>query len=175
MSTLLVYDQPGIHYNPQVPSAGVWLCQSLPSPCWCFATPKGRTFYLSLSNFMRFLLAQSSRLLRCHGTEALPAVTNHWTRFRCRSQICWGCTLGHHPSPCWRWRTVASQILDNGLLTTTEVWHEQCSWVPVAVVTNKLPSCSCCLSCKLLTAVWLFPLVQRQESFKKGDVKGLHP
>lgn len=72
-------------------------------------------------------------------------------------------------------RTVACQFLDNGLLTTTEVWHEQCSWLPVAGVKNRLPSCSCCLSYKLLTAVWLFLLVQRQESFEKGDVKGVHP
>lgn len=72
-------------------------------------------------------------------------------------------------------RTVASQILDKGLLTNTEVWCEQCSRLPVAGVKNKLPSRSCCLSYNLLTTVWLFPLVQRQESFKKGDVKGVHP
>lgn len=71
-------------------------------------------------------------------------------------------------------RAVASQILDKGLLMTTEVWREQCSRLPLAGVKNRLPSCLCCLSYRLLTAVWLFPLVQRQESFRKGDVKGVH-
>lgn len=33
--------------------------------------------------------------------------------------------------------TVASQILDNGLLTTTEVWHVQYSWLPLAGVKNR--------------------------------------
>lgn len=68
-------------------------------------------------------------------------------------------------------RTLVSQILDKSLLKTIEVWLEQCSWLPVSGVKNRLPSFWCCLSYKLLTAVWLFPLVQRQESFIKGDVK----
>lgn len=72
-------------------------------------------------------------------------------------------------------RTVGSQILDKDLLMTTEVWHEQCSQLPLAGVKNRLPSCLCCLSYRLLTVVSLFPLVQRQESFRKGDVKGVHP
>lgn len=129
-------------------------------------------FLLFFSNFRRFLLAQSSWLLKSPWTEALPAAFSH------SSSMLFAVLLRVHTRyfskslpKMLNDRTLASQILDKSLLKTIEVWFEKCSWLPVSGVKNWLLSFLCCLSYKLLTSLWLFPLVQRQESFIKGDVK----
>lgn len=129
---------------------------------------EGRNLLSSFSKFRRFLLAQSSWLLR---SLDWSSASHSSSQVLCCLQFYWGYTVDISPSPCQRCWMIDSQILDKTVLKIIEVWFERCSWLPVSGIKNRLPSFWCCLSYKLLTSVWLFPLVQRQESFIKGDVK----
>ena len=86
-----------------------------------------RALYLSLLNFIMFLLAHSSSLSRSLCKMALLSDMFTSPPILCHQQTWWGCFQSHHPDHLWRcWISWGPVLVPGG----------SCMWLPVNLNKN---------------------------------------